>query len=163
DSRAPIQWTLRPRPNGFYRVHATLERDGKPVLEKETSFVVMDAAANTATGEFGWSCGSGPGDLELMQLADIAGRSGINWLKLPVWSAGVAEQKTDFSNSKMTLFLDQLERHGISLVGLLSDPPAQLSDKFAHHWVGISKIFTMPREFWGPSLEPIIARHSFRI
>jgi hypothetical protein len=163
DSRTPIQWTLRPRPNGFYRVHATLERDGKPVLEKETSFVVMDAAANTATGEFGWSCGSGPGELELMQLADIAGRSGINWLKLPVWSAGVAEQKTDFSNSKMTLFLDQLERHGISLVGLLSDPPAQLSDKFAHHWGGISKIFTMPREFWGPSLEPIIARHSFRI
>lgn len=163
DSRAPIEWTLRPRPNGFYRVHATLERDGKPVLEKETSFVVMDPAPNAATGEFGLSFGSGPGELDLMQLAEIAGRSGVNWVKLPVWSAGVAEQKTDFSNSRMTLFLDQLDQHGISLVGLLSDPPAQLSDKFVHHWAGISKIFTMPREFWGPSLEPIIARHSFRI
>lgn len=162
-AHAPIQWTLPPRPNGFYRVHATLQRDDKPILAKETSFVVMDPATNVPAGEFGWSFGSGPGELELNQIAEIAGRSGINWLKFPVWTAGLAEQKTDFSNSKITLFLDQLDRYGISAVGLLSDPPAALSDRFAHHWVGVSQIFTMPREFWAPSLEPIIARHSFRI
>ncbi len=163
ESRAPIAWVLPPRPNGFYRVRAVLERAGAQVLTKESSFVVMDAAPGNAPGEFGWSVSAGPGRLPLADLADIAARSGVNWLKLPLWSAGFAEQNSDFSTSKMTLFLDKLDQQGISLVGMLSDPPAQLTEKYARHWVGISKIFTMPREFWSPSLEPIIARHSFRI
>ena len=163
DLLSPIAWDLPTFPNGFYRVHATLDRAGATVLAKETSFVVMDSAPGETSGEFGWSVGSGPGDLPLTELAEIASRSGVNWLKLPLWSAGYSEQKSDLSRSKMTVFLDQLENHKITLVGLLSDPPPELTDKYAHHWVGISKIFTMDRKFWYPSLEPIIARHSFRI
>src|SRR5260221_3752389 len=123
----------------------------------------MDPAPGISTGEFGWSVGSGPGELQLSELAEIASRSGVNWLKLPLWSTAESEQKSDLARSKMTLFLDQLDSHKISLVGMLSDPPPQLADKYAHHWVGVSKIYTMPRDFWYPSLEPIIARHSFRI
>lgn len=163
DLQRPIDWDLPAFPNGFYRVHATLDRGGATVLAKETSFVVMDPAQGVATGEFGWSVGSGPGQLELTELAEIVSRSGVNWLKLPLWTAGYAEQKSDLARSKMTVFLDQLEQEKITLVGLLSDPPPQLTDKYAHNWVGLSKIFTMPRDFWYPSLEPIIARHSFRI
>ena len=133
------------------------------MLTRETSFAVIDPAPEVSPGEFGWSFGTGPGSLSLIDLAEIASRSGVNWLKLPLWSAEYAAENSDFSTSRMTLFLDQLDQHEIALVGLLSDPPAQLTDKFARHWVGISKIFTMPREFWSPSLEPIIARHSFRI
>ena len=163
DSQRPIPWDLPAFPNGFYRVHATVDRGGTTVLAKETSFVVMDPAPGGAAGEFGWSAGSGHGELQLTELAEIASRSGVNWLKLPLWSAGHSEQKSNLARSKMTSFLDQLENHKITLVGMLSDPPQQLTDKYAHHWVGISKIFTMPRDFWYPSLEPIIARHSFRI
>ena len=163
DPQHPIQWDLPAFPNGFYRVHATLERGGATVLAKETSFVIMDSAPGVSAGEFGWSVGSGPGELPLTELAEIASRSGVNWLKLPLWSAGYSEQNSELARSKMTLFLDQLDNHKITLVGMLSDPPPQLTDKYAHHWVGISKIFTMPRDFWYPSLEPIIARHSFRI
>jgi hypothetical protein len=163
ESRAPIAWALPPRSNGFYRVRAVLERDAAPVLTKETSFVVMDPVPGTTDGEFGWSCGTGPGAVALDDLADLASRSGVNWLKLPLWTAGYAEEKSDDSTSRMTHFLDRLDRHGIALVGLLSDPPAQLADKYARHWVGISKIFAMRREFWYPSLAPLIARHSFRI
>ena len=163
EPRAPIAWILPPRPNGFYRVRAALEHAGAPVLARESTFVVMDPAPGAAAGEFGWSVSAGPGKLPLGELAEIAARSGVNWLKLPLWSAGFAEQDSDFSTSKMNLFLDKLDEQGIALVGMLSDPPAQLTEKYARHWVGISKIFTMPREFWSPSLELIIARHSFRI
>ena len=163
DPQRPILWDLPAFPNGFYRVQATLVRGGATVLAKETSFVVMDSAPAISAGEFGWSVGLGPGELELGELAEIASRSGVNWLKLPLWSAGYAEQKSDLARSKMTQFLDQLEYHKITLVGMLNDPPPQLTDKYAHQWVGISKIFTQPRDFWFPSLEPIVARHSFRI
>lgn len=163
EPREPLAWTLPAQPNGFYRVHAALERNGAPVLGKETSFVVMDPVNEAASGDFGWSFSAGPGALPLIELAEIASRSGVNWMKLPLWSAGSAEDDSSFSASRMTLFLDHLDQHGIALVGILSDPPAQLTEKYARHWVGISKIFTMPRDFWSPSLEPIIARHSFRI
>ncbi|MBI3861254.1 MAG: hypothetical protein HY290_05105, partial [Planctomycetia bacterium] len=158
-----IKWNLDPCQKGFYRVHADLIRDGVTILAKQTSFVVMESVPGGATGEFGWSFANGPGQLELTDLAEIATRGGVNWLKLPLWSAGYAENKSDLSTSKMTLFLDQLDENRIALVGLLSDPPAQLVDKYAKNWGGISKIFTMPRDDWYPSLEPIIARHSFRI
>ena len=163
ETHGRIDWTLDPCPKGFYRVHADLVREGTTILAKQTSFVVMDPVPAGATGEFGWSFTNGPADLELAALGEIASRAGVNWLKLPFWSAGYAEQKSDLSTSKMTLFLDQLDENKISLVGLLSDPPPQLADKYAQNWGGISKIFTMPRDFWYPSLEPIIARHSFRI
>jgi hypothetical protein len=163
ETQGRIEWTLDPCPKGFYRVHAELVREGTTILAKQTSFVVMESVPMGATGEFGWSFSGGPGDLDLAALGEIASRSGVNWLKLPLWSTGYAEQKSDLSTSKMTLFLDQLDENKIALVGLLSDPPAQLADKYAQNWGGISKIFTMPRDFWYPSLEPIIARHSFRI
>jgi hypothetical protein len=163
DLHRPIPWELPPIRNGFYRVHATLDRGGTTVLAKETSFVVMDPAPGISAGEFGWSVGLGPGELQLSELAEIASRSGVNWLKLPLWSAGQSEQKSDLARSKMSLFLDQLDSHKITLVGMLSDPPPQLTDEYAHQWVGTSKIFTKRRDFWYPSLEPIIARHSFRI
>src|SRR5258708_31178153 len=129
DPQRPIPWELPAIPNGFYRVQATLDRAGAPVLTKVTSFVVMDPAPGISTGEFGWSVGSGPGELQLSELAEIASRSGVNWLKLPLWSTAESEQKSDLARSKMTLFLDQLDSHKISLVGMLTDPPPQLADK----------------------------------
>jgi hypothetical protein len=161
--RRPVEWVLPDRPNGFYRVQASLEREGTIVLQKETSFVFMDPAPTAARGEFGWSLGAGPGEIPLSELAEIAARAGVNWLKLPLWSVADTEQKLELSTSHMSLFLDHLEDKKITLVGMLSDPPPQLAGKYANHWVGVSKIFTMPRDFWYPSLEPLIARHSFRI
>ena len=78
ESQHPINWELPAFPNGFYRVHATLDRGGTTVLAKQTSFVVMDRAPGISAGEFGWSVGSGPGDLQLAELAEIASRSGVN-------------------------------------------------------------------------------------
>jgi hypothetical protein len=165
ESDAPmrVQWTAPPREVGFYRVRGYLERDGIRVLERETSFLIMEPVAAAANGEFGWSASSGPGDMRLVDLADAAYHAGANWLKLPLWSALHSEHQSQFSMAEMSVFLDQLEMRNIRLVGLLSDPPATMTDKFASHWVGVSKVFTLPRESWLPSLEPLIARHAFRI
>lgn len=156
-------WTLPRLANGFYRVHARLERGTICILEQSTTFVIMDLERESLPGEFGWSLSSGPGKLTLAELAEIAGRSGVNWLKLPMWSGRYDELSADLNTSEMAIFLDRLEQQRISAVGLLSDPPLALTEKFARQWDGVSSIFNLPRDLWYPSLEPIIARHSFRI
>jgi hypothetical protein len=161
--RLTDDWVPAKVPNGFYRVSAKLEREGQTILDRTTTFVVIDPTPETMAGEFGWSLASGPGQVKLANLAEIAARGGVNWLKMPLWSAERAEAKPGSYTSELTAFFDRLDQRGIHVVGLLSDPPPQLTDKYARHWVGISKIFTMPRDFWAPSLEPIVAQHSFRV
>lgn len=160
---APIQWVAPTRQVGFYRVCASLARNGTRVLEKETSYAVMEPVSGTAAGEFGWSASSGAGDMRLVDLADAAHHAGVNWLKLPLWSTLQTERQSQFSTSEMSIFLDQLEMRNVRLIGLLSDPPAAMTEKFVSHWVGVSKIFSLPRDSWLPSLEPLIARHALRI
>ncbi len=155
------EWQVPPQSNGFYRVRAVVDSAGEVVLDQRTTFVVMDPISAVPQGEFGWSLSSGAGEMSLLDVATIAEHAAVNWIKLPLWSASHADQKA--RSSEISVFIDSLEHKGITLVGILNDPPPQVTEKFAQHWVGVSKIFTMPRDFWYPSLEPLIARYSFRI
>lgn len=159
--RKPHAWNLPPQTNGFYRVRAAVERGSICVLEETTTFVIMELDEQSPAGDFGWSVSSGIAQIPLESVADIAAQSGINWLKLPLWTVSNYEQRTSITG--LSQFMDRLEEQNITLIGLLNEPPPQVSEKFAQHWVGVSKIFTMPRDFWYPSLEPIIARYSFRV
>ena len=157
----PLRWTVPRQENGFYRVEAALGRAGVLLLEKEMTFAVMAPIEPRTRGEFGWSMSAGTGNLPPADLADIAAQSGINWLKIPLWS--IFDSGDRARSEGIARLMDRAEQRGITLVGLLNDPPRQLTEKFAQHWVGVSKIFTMPRAFWYPSIESIIAGYSFRI
>jgi len=148
---------------GFYRVRATVLRDDMPILYKTATFAVMERAQPGSRGNFGWTLNKGAGEINVPDLADIAAQAGVNWLKYPLWSAdGVAEIN---SSSEVSQLIERLNRKDIRLVGLLNDPPESLMDKFAHDLsgAGIGKIFNMPKEFWHPSLEPVIASYAFRV
>lgn len=149
--------------NGYYQVRAIFERDGKKILEKETTFAVMERATHFSRGRFGWSLTEGAGKVPVPELADVASQGGVNWLKYPLWSAGGNDGTK--SSADIALLMERLSRKDIEMVGLLNDPPKSLMDKFARNLgdVGISKIFTMPAEIWQPSLEPVIASYSFRV
>ena len=62
--------------------------------------------------------------------------------------------------AKVAEIFERLVHRGITPVGLLSDPPAEIRNQFARDWIGVSEIFTLPRSFWSSALEPIIARYS---
>ena len=157
-----VHWSPPAQRHGYYKVLAWLDRDQTPILKREVTFVVMEPAVETPAGEFGWSLSSGTHDVPLIEMPQLAASSAANWLKLPAWSVET-DLSADPATSQMTRFLDELERRGISLVGLLSDPPRSLTEKFVGRWNGVSEIFTAPRSLWYPSLEPVIAKHSFRI
>ena len=158
-------WELPPQKSGFYRVRSTLESDGMVILEKETSFAVMDLVETYREhGEFGWSVASGIKGMSSewsSKLAEISKEAGINWLKYPLWQSVYGEDiQLPAHISKM---FDELLHYKVTPIGLLNNPPKELRKKFADDWIGISEIFTMPPSFWRPSLDPVIARFSSNV
>ena len=65
--------------------------------------------------------------------------------------------------TEMTRLLEGLYDRSISTVGLLNDPPRAIRNQFAKDWTGTSEIFTLQPDFWGPSLEPVLARYGSTI
>ncbi|WP_339908202.1 hypothetical protein [Symmachiella dynata] len=148
---------------GFYRVRATFMRDGVSILQKLTTFAVMERARPGSHGNFGWSLTEGAGEMDVPELAEVAAQGGVNWVKYPLWTdKGVAGMN---DSADVTQLVERLTRKDIKLVGLLNHPPKSLMDKFAEDFTGsaIGKIFNMPNDFWYPSLEPVIASYSFRV
>jgi hypothetical protein len=169
----PIDWTLGPQPHGFYAVEAILSQDGKPILTKRTSLAVLDPLSEVAEqGEFGWTIRRAADMPALKELAEVAGQSGINWLKYPLWSSvsdrassgtsGLGGVQTPTPTQISAFFEDLALRH-ITPVGLLNEPPAELRGQFARDWTGISELFTMRTEFWRESIEKVIARYSSHV
>ena len=156
-----IDWKIAARQHGCYFVRADLKRDQQTVQSTETTLVISEPAQSRPTGEFGWSLDSGPGLLSADDLALVAYEAGIHWVKLAVWSSMHEEYATN--PAEMTRLLEGLYDRSISTVGLLNDPPRVIRNQFAKDWTGISEIFALPPDFWGPSLEPVLARYGSTI
>lgn len=160
--RPPEQWQLPPQDYGYYRVHASLYRDEELIVERETSFAVMDLVdSQHESGEFGWSVEDDVFDIDHEGLSDVAAQSGINWIKLPLWKS-VTGQDSGHAG-RVSRMLDQLVQKRIAPIGVLSDPPDELRSRFARDWSGVSELFTMPPHFWSPSLDQVVAKYSSHV
>ena len=160
-ARPPELWDLGSQEYGYYRVRSRLQRDKVVILDQQTSFAVIDLVEPRSVGEFGWTIAHGAGTMPMKELPHVAAQAGINWLKYPLWQAAHAENQEQ--STALGEMLEDLQRRGITPVGLLNDPPAELRSKFAKDWMGISEIFTMPPSFWSNSMDKVIARHSSNV
>jgi len=156
-----FRWELAAQPHGFYQVKATLERENKTILEKKTTFAVMDLVKNELEGEFGWSISTDMPGLVLEEFADIASQAGINWLKFSVWKSVYGQ--SSHKPSEIAQFFDTLGQSQITGIAVLTDPPTRIRNQFATDWSGISEIFSLPEKFWWSSLEPVVARYGSRV
>lgn len=151
-------WRLQPMEYGFYEVRSKLVRDEKSILEKKTSFAVIDLVSPRGQGEFGWSISQDNEQLPIKELPDIASQAGINWIKFPMWNLMASEDQQ--RPSQVAEMLDAFSNRSIIPIGLLNHPPKELRSQFAKDWQGVSGVFTMPTSFWSPSLEEIFARYT---
>ena len=156
-----IGWKVPPRQHGYYFIRAVLKRDMKELQSTETTLVISEPAQSRPTGEFGWSLSSGLGPLTADELSLVAYEAGIHWVKIPVWSSMHDEYAT--SPVEITRLLEGLYDRSISVVGLLNDPPLAIRNQFAKDWTGTGEIFALPPDFWGSSLEPVLARYGSTI
>lgn len=156
-----LKWSLPARQHGCYFVQATLKRDGQTLQSTETTLVVAEPSRPRPAGEFGWSLDRGLGPLSGEDLALVAYEAGIHWLKVPVWNSMHDRSATD--PAELSQLFDALYDRSISVVGLLNDPPKSIRNQFAKDWTGTSEIFSLPPAFWGPSIEPVLARYGSTI
>jgi len=157
-----ITWDLPKQRPGYYRMSATLERDGKAHLRESTSLAVMRLVdKRRVRGEFGWSMSTPSKQIDPKMMVDIAAQAGISWIKYPVWSS--VRLDDPHATGELAKFFEQLASKQIHTVGLMSDPPELIRQKFARNWLGVSEIFTTQPTVWGPSVEPVVARFSSTI
>jgi hypothetical protein len=159
----PISWRLSQQPPpGYYRVSATLLRDGQPSIHEQTSLAVMRLVERPRLrGEFGWTIETPPLKVDADTLVNIAAQSGINWIKYPVWNS-VRPDDRQYTGD-LSQFFDKLDAQNITTIGVFSDPPQRLREKFARNWLGVSEIFSSPPSLWTPTVEPVVARFSSTI
>jgi len=165
DSEPPqplkVVWKLPAQPRGFYRVLAALERDGDVMIEKLSSFLVMDFVEPQGQGEFGWSLAQPPDGIPLQDLADMATQSGISWLKYPLWQT----VESDWSKESRNLaeLFDTLSHRRMTVVGVLNNPPDDVRRKLPSDQNGVGRLFTMHETLWWPSVRPVVARYSSHV
>jgi len=157
----PIVWELPPQPHGYYEVRALLKRDGISILDKDTSFAIMDHFAEGGSGEFGWSIDRVNESTPFEEIADVARQGGINWLKFPLWQS-VYSQDQEFPR-RISDFFEAISTRNITPIGLLNSPPPEIRNQFARDWSGISEVFTMSPSFWYPPIEKVVARYSSQV
>ena len=156
-----IGWKIAAHQHGCYLVQASLKRDNQTVQNLETTLVISEPFQSRPTGEFGWSLSNGLGTLTPEELSLVAYEAGIHWVKIPVWSSMHEESAT--SPTELTRLLEGLYDRSITVVGILNDPPRAIRNQFAKDWTGTSEIFSLPPDFWGPSIEPVLARYGSTI
>ncbi|HVA50140.1 MAG TPA: NEW3 domain-containing protein [Pirellulales bacterium] len=157
---AEAGWTLPVSEPGYYRLRATVSHDQVDVYHHELRLAVAATVPRPEQGEFGWSLPTGEGTLTLTMLAQWANQSGIHWVKFPLWYDAKDQARVEAIN----WFADRLNAQGISLVGLLCDPPAETRRVLA---IGpaapVADLFAHPPGLWYPSLEPVMARLSLKV
>jgi hypothetical protein len=145
---------------GFYRVMVTMRGKGGLMQQRELTFAVVRPERPQPNGEFGWSLPLGEKPLELTQMADLLGHAAVSRVKFPVWHSA-----NDLARgNQLVRFTERLGDLGISIVGLLHEPPSDIREHFGDgKELYAANVFTSEPELWYRSLEPTMTRLSSKI
>jgi hypothetical protein len=154
------KWSPAQVAPGFYRVMVTMRGQSGLMQQRELTFAVVRPERPQPNGEFGWSLPLGEKPLELAQMADLLGHAAVSRVKFPVWHSA-----NDLARgNQLVRFAERLSDYGISIVGLLHEPPSDIRDHFGDgKELYAANVFTSEPELWYRSLEPTMTRLSSKI
>lgn len=157
---ASNRWTPPLDAPGFYRIRATLEGDSGQVHEREITLAMVQGSTVVLHGEFGWSLSGDTGPLPLSELASVLPQLGVHWVKLPVWFSDREPSQVD----ELLWFVERMNAQDLEVVGVLSDPPAEVREKLAlGNQIVAADIFAQDPAIWYPSVEPVMARLALKV
>ncbi len=156
DKPDETSWDLKVYPPGYYRVRASLWRNGEIIVRKRTSFAVLNLVGEAPVkGEFGWNLSGGRSRIPNSDLLAITRESGINWVKTPVWRDAFSLHSSESGH-----LLTGLRNQSIIPIGMLVNPPDKIRKKYAEQWTGISELFTSPPIVWRQDVNQVMALYS---
>lgn len=164
DFSGSVTWKPPIERYGFYRVKVSIQGIEQPseadLLRRDLTLVVVQPQRQPTHGIFGWTLDQGEEPLQIDALRDVLPLCGINQVKFPLWYNREDELRT----IQLSRFVERLNSQGISVVGLLHDPPPdvrkQLGDPAT---LMASDIFTPSPKVWYPSLESILLSLSRKV
>jgi hypothetical protein len=152
-------WQPRIGAPGYYRVDAEMVMSNGLKQCRSLSLAVIDVnqfptADLKGPGQFGWTL---PGDrqpLPLETLASLVTMSGVQWVKLPAWFN--ADDQT--LGDRLARFVERVEQHGVTVVGVLDRPPAESQLALAHQeQVTVATVF-VEKDAWQDAVDPVMTR-----
>jgi hypothetical protein len=146
---------------GFFRARVSmLGPDGDVHYAREITLAVLRPLSRPSRGEFGWTLSDGERPLALDALLELLPKTGIHWLKFPVW---YGEQDTK-RGDQLAAFAEQLDAQGVELVGLVARPPKEVLKGLPEFKSAFAaNIFSADPSIWFPSIDAALARLSFNI
>jgi hypothetical protein len=154
-----VPWEGTPPEPGFYYVRVALKDKEGNGLQRTIRLAVIAKQPVPKAGEFGWSLPTGERAVASAQLLHILRHAGVNWVKYPVWYG----EKETAQAEKIVRMVDQLDELGINTIGLLDQPPAQLTAQLGDQKETPSAIVFAEKNLWMPALDPVLSRLSLKI
>jgi hypothetical protein len=152
------RWQLPTLPVGYYRMRASLVAPSGLSLMHELPIAVTDARPDRQQGEFGWSLSRGQ-PLTVRELADLVERSGIHWLKYPIWKEATDAQTV----SEMSWLAERLNAERIQLIGVLDEPPVEVKTKSREPGRPSVGAVLADDDAWPGALDSILTRLALHI
>lgn len=153
-----LSWTPRIATTGYYRAEAEMRtQQGVIHLRWLTLAVVAPTPKREVEeGLFGWSLPGGEEPLSLEAFSSLASVAGVQWVKLPVWFDADDLPYAE----RLARFVDRVEQDGITMVGVLDQPPPEARAMFGGEATSpIASVF-VEREAWQAAIDPVMTRLS---
>jgi hypothetical protein len=146
---------------GFYRVYVKMETEQSSLDRREISIAVVPKIERKTRGEFGWSLAGDHIPLSFEQLQLLLPRTGVSWVKLPVWYGTTEIERGD----QLVQFTEKLAAKDIDVVGVLDRPPTDLDfGKEIPVDASIADLLSnVDSSVWLPSLDEVLTRLSLRV
>jgi hypothetical protein len=146
---------------GYYRIEVSMHTARKTLERQEISIAVVPPIQTASRGEFGWSLAGDEIPLDFEQLQMLLPRTGVSWVKLPVWYGITETERGD----QLVHFTEQLAAKDIDVVGVLDRPPADLDfGKEIPLDASIADLLSnVDSSVWLPSLDEVLTRLSLRV
>jgi hypothetical protein len=146
---------------GFYRVRVSMQTSRGTLNERDISIAVVPPIQSASRGEFGWSLAGDEIPLQFDQLGELLPRTGVSWVKLPVWYGTTQTERGE----QLVHFTEQLAAKDIDVVGVLDHPPGDLDfGKEIPADASIADLLSnVDSSVWLPSLDEVLTRLSLRV
>ncbi len=157
--------TLAIKSPGFYTARLTVDVEGHERITHEEDFVRIAAPISTArrgSNAFGVTVGpSAPVNQKISdQLLDLLGATAV---KVPLWRRDMDDAEIVEGDRRADVLIRALRARGVTVVGVLSEPPPSLLQAFGHPQHTALDVLSSSPDRWRPYLAFLLARYGHEV
>ena len=152
------RWSPQVSTPGYYRLVASLMTDDGQKVEQTFAIAIVDPLPAFFQGEFGWSL-TRKLPFTFDDLHELLVRSGIHWLKLPIWKEGNEQQTI----SELNRFAEKLQYDRIQFVAMLDEPGEMVKARMGESsQPTVGSVFA-DSDLWPSAIEPLLERMAIHV